>query len=59
MLSGTAGTGPHLHYEVIRTNAKPRTEEFFNVLEERYFPSQLFDLLNNQNMGGIIVSIER
>ncbi|WKN46405.1 M23 family metallopeptidase [Tunicatimonas pelagia] len=38
-------SGPHLHYEVIRTDMAPLTTPFFEDLDIRYDPDELQNLL--------------
>lgn len=48
MKSGNTGSrskGPHLHYEVIKTNEKFGSSSFYNNLSERYNPGDLLNLL--------------
>ncbi|MEC7752639.1 MAG: peptidoglycan DD-metalloendopeptidase family protein [Bacteroidota bacterium] len=59
MYSGDAGTGPHLHYEVIKTSAEPRGPGFFNNINERYFPSDLRKLLDNTYINPVYLGLNK
>jgi Peptidase family M23 len=48
IFSGNTGnsTGPHLHYEIIKTSESPFNGSFFKGLDKRYGPDELKNIIN-------------